>query len=401
MRAPRALLSALLLVRLADEWFSFLPAGIVEPLHAELGLSYAQAGTLLVVLPAGGLIGTPLAVAADHVSRRMLASAGAIVYGLCLLAFATSSSFPTLVAAAFVMGAASDALVHGCEVALVDLAGDALAPALARVNLLGLVGDVLGPLLLSAVAAAGLGWRAAFMIGAALMLAYGGWLASQPLPPPRPSHERPRPFEGVREVLRDRWVLRLAFVATVFSIFDEPFLGFSIAYLERVRGQPHSLATAIVATVVAGGIAGSALVARRGGRSLERTLFLGSLAILASIAGIIAAPAVPMQVLAALVFGAAGAIVWVALQGALLGARPGLAGTTTAVWSTIELLGIGFPLLVGMVADAHGLRAALWLYAVAACLFVALVATISGERRDPGGGSGAAISHATADSPSS
>lgn len=364
-------------------------------------MSYAQAGAILVILPAGGVVGTPLAVAADHVSRRLLASTGALVYGLCLLAFATSSSFPILAAAAFVMGAASDALVHGCEVALVDLAGDSLAPALARVNLLGLIGDVLGPLLLSAVAAAGLGWRPAFMIGAALMLAYGGWLASQPLPPPRPRDERPRPLEGLRQVARDRRVLRLAFVATVFSLFDEPFLGFSIAYLERVRGQSHSLATAIAATVVAGGIGGSALMARRAGRSLERTLFVGSLAILTSIAGIIAAPAVPMQVAAALVFGGAGAIVWVALQGALLSARPGLAGTTTAVWSTVELLGIGFPLLVGVVADAHGLTAALWLYAAAACVFVALVATTSDERRDPAGGSEADGSDATADLPSS
>jgi predicted MFS family arabinose efflux permease len=201
----------------------------------------------------------------------------------------------------------------------------------------------------------------------------------------------------VREVMRDRRVLRLAFVATVFSLFDEPFLGFSIAYLERVRGQSHSLATAIAAVVVAGGIAGSALVARRGGRSLERTLLLGSIAILVSIVGIIAAPAIPMQVAAGLVFGGAGAIVWVALQGALLGARPGLAGTTTAVWSTIELLGIGFPLLAGAVADAQGLTAALWLYAAAACVFIALVATTSSDRRDPAAGKetggGASTSH--------
>lgn len=183
-------------------------------------------------------------------------------------------------------------------------------------------------------------------------------------------------------MVRDRRVLRLAFVATVFSLFDEPFLGFSIAYLERVRGQPHSLATALAATVVAGGLAGSALVARGGGRSLRRTLLVGSVAILSSIAGIIAAPAIPLQIAAGLVFGGAGAIVWVVVQGALLSARPGLAGTTTAVWSTVQLLGIGFPLLAGVVADAHGLSSALWLYAGAACAFVVLVATTSDERRD-------------------
>jgi hypothetical protein len=75
------------------------------------------------------------------------------------------------------------------------------------------------------------------------------------------------------------------------------------------------------------------------------------------------------------------------------------------------MLGIGFPLLAGVVADAHGLAAALWLYAGAACMFVVLVASTSGERRGAAGGSGTAASDATggsrtasdaaADSPSS
>ena len=65
-------------------------------------------------------------IAADYMSRRWLASLGAAAYGVSLIVFGTSHSLITLVIAAFCWGAAGDAFVHGCEVALVDLAGDDL-----------------------------------------------------------------------------------------------------------------------------------------------------------------------------------------------------------------------------------------------------------------------------------
>ena len=120
-----------MLVRFADEWAAFLPAGALEPIRHDLGLSYTQAGAVLAALPAGGLLGNVFVVAADYVSRRMLASLGALAYGLALIAFGLSHSLPTLLLAAFVWGAASDAFVHGCEVALVDLAGEDLPQSLA------------------------------------------------------------------------------------------------------------------------------------------------------------------------------------------------------------------------------------------------------------------------------
>lgn len=136
-RAPAGLLAVLLFVDFADEWFTFLPAGALEPIRSDLGITYGEVALLLVALSAGGLIGQGLVVATDFVSRRWLAAGGAFVYALCLLAFAAGDSFAVLLAAAFVWGAASDAFVYASQVALVDLAGDDLAPMLARVNALG------------------------------------------------------------------------------------------------------------------------------------------------------------------------------------------------------------------------------------------------------------------------
>ena len=137
MRVPFSLVAALLLVDLADEWLTFLPSGSLESIRADLGLTYAEVGLVLVALPAGGLIGNSLSVAADFVSRRLLASVGALLYGICLIAFGLADSLVVLLVASFVWGIASDAFVHSCQVAVVDLCRDDLAPALARLNAKG------------------------------------------------------------------------------------------------------------------------------------------------------------------------------------------------------------------------------------------------------------------------
>ncbi|HLQ34276.1 MAG TPA: hypothetical protein VK457_16445, partial [Chloroflexota bacterium] len=78
VRAPLSLLAALLLAGFADEWFTYWPFGSLEPIKADLGLSYAQMGLAVGSLTAGGLLGHFFRVAADFVDRRWLASLGAV-----------------------------------------------------------------------------------------------------------------------------------------------------------------------------------------------------------------------------------------------------------------------------------------------------------------------------------
>lgn len=264
-RAPYGLVAALLLVRFADEWTTFLPAGALEPIRRDLGLTYAEAAGVLVALPAGGLVGTFFVIAADYVSRRWLASLGALAYGLAMIGFGLGHSLPVLLAAAFAWGAASDAFVHGCEVALVDLAGDELPKTLARMNAWAAVGDLLGPLTLALAVALGFGWRGAFVGGGALMLGYAAWLATQRLPPPHPPASLPNPFAGVWAILKDRRVLVVAVALGLYGLLDEPLAGFLIAYLERVRRLSPALATAPVMAILVGGMGGFAAFERIAG----------------------------------------------------------------------------------------------------------------------------------------
>jgi predicted MFS family arabinose efflux permease len=372
--APYGLVAALLLVRFADEWATFLPAGALEPIRSELGLSYAQAAGILVALPAGGVLGNVFVVAADHVSRRLLASLGALAYGLALIAFGLAHGLPMLLAAAFIWGAASDAFVHGCEVALVDLAGEALPSALARMNGWAAIGDLLGPLTLAAGAVIGFGWRGAFLAGGLGMFGYAVWIASQALPPPHPPPQASHPLAGVLEALKDRHVLFLALVLGLFGLLDEPLAAFMIAYLARVRGLSVQIATLLAMTLLVGGLIGYAAFERLcGGRSRRSILTGGAIVMSCALPAVLFAPVVALQATAGLAFGAAASVFYTTLETVALTSRPGQAGAASAAVSSIGMLGLGFPALVGLVADAHGLTAGVSLYVAIPPIILALV----------------------------
>ena len=375
-RAPLSLLLALLLVGFADEWLTFFPAGLLSPIQADLGLSYTEAGLLLLSLSAGGIAGLGVQIAADFVSRRLMTSAGALLYGLCLLAFALTDSFLMLVTAGLLWGLASDALTTGCDVTLVDLYGDDLAPVLGRVNALSSVGDLLAPLTLAAASALGLHWHAVFALGGGAMLLYAAWLGLQRFPPPRTEEEdEPKtPLRSVLAVLRDRRVLVLAGAVGLFALLDEPFWGFLLAHFEHTRGISPAAGTLVVSVGVAAGVAGYLAVAPLSRRASTRELLLvGAGALTLGTAGLVFLPSLVLVLPAALLFGVAGAVFYAVLEAAYLTLRPGQAGATSAVVSAVGLLGTGFPLLAGYVADIAGLSAGLLLYVAAAVLLLPLV----------------------------
>jgi predicted MFS family arabinose efflux permease len=363
------------LVRFADEWTTFLPAGALEPIRRDLSLTYTQVAGVMVALPAGGILGNFFVLAADYVSRRWLASLGAATYGVAMIAFGVGHSLPVLLAAAFAWGAASDAFVHGAEVALVDLAEDALGKTLARMNAWSSVGDLLGPATLALAATLGFGWRGAFLGCGVAMLGYAAWLGAHRFPPPHPPKTLHNPLAGVWRIARDREVLLLALVLGLYGLLDEPLDGFMIAYLERVRGLTPALATAPVIAMLIGGVAGFGAFERLAGARSPRAVILAcAAALVATLPVAIFAPFMPLQLAAALGFGVAGAVLYTTLESVLLALRPGQAGATGFVVSTVGMAGMAFPALVGALADSRGLAVGLALYAAVPPLIIGLAA---------------------------
>jgi predicted MFS family arabinose efflux permease len=380
---PLAIPLALVVVRGADEWFGFLPIGVIESVRADLGLTYADVGLILAAPAASGLLGHGLWIAADYVDRRLMSTVGAVFYGLCLLLIASAHSLGLVLAGAFLWGIASDGMIAGCELTLIQLSGPRLTANLGWVNAFAAVGDLLGPL--SVAFATGLGgdWRQILVTGGSGTLLYGLLLSRQSFPPRQPTPpDAAKPLDAIRAVLAARHVLLLGLVAGLFSLLDEPFLGFLIVYLQQVQGLAAAAALAVVAIAVGSGIIGSIAVSWFSGRlSATRLLWTFGVLIAGSVGLLVFSPLVAGLLVGAFVFGLSGAIFYSVLQAAYFSRRPDQAGVVRAVISTVGWVGIGFPALVGAVADSHGLTLGLSLYAAVPIAFLVLLVPATGDAR--------------------
>jgi FSR family fosmidomycin resistance protein-like MFS transporter len=360
---------SLLLVRFFDETVAYLPYAAVESIRADVHLTYAQAGFLLFLYPGIGLLTTPFGVLVDRTNRRLLALLGGLGYGVGLCLFAAAGDFWMLFTAVCVMGILGDLLVQAAEVSLVEIAGDNVEPALARANLLASLGDLAGPLLLAAALWSGLGWRAAFWVAGAAMIAYGLVLASRPLPPPRRDDEEQTALAMFLAVARDRRVIVAGLLVAVIVAFDDTFIGFAMAYL--ITGQEMSPVVATVATGagMAGGVAAAAWASRTGGRRVG--LRACALALTAGVFLLVLIPTAVTAALSMALVGAAVNLAWIVLQARYMTLRPGQVGTTSAVAEAVSQIGVTTPLVTGLLADKVGLPPAMWLYCVLALVFVA------------------------------
>jgi hypothetical protein len=374
------LVASLLLVDFSDEWLTFLPAASTDAIRGDLGLSLAQTGAVLVLLSAGGIVGNLFTLAADFVSRRALAGFGALGYGACMIAFGTGRSFTVLAVAAFAWGAASDAFVHGSQLALADLAGDELEPTLASTNLLASIGAFLAPVCVAGAETAGIGWRPLVVGGGAAMLGYAAWLGAQPLPPPPRSDRSATPWAGVRAVTGDRWVRHLAAINALGDIFDTAFLGFLTVFLVEHRGFSAAGAASMVALALGSGTLTYLVLATTTRRPSARAAFVGTS--VARVAGVALLILVAHPVVVAVTvcgLGVGGAVYWVNLQASMLRARPGQTGTTYSVIATLSLPALALPPLIGAGADRLGVAVGMGLYALVS-LAILLVAAVPHSR---------------------
>ncbi|MGZ8763505.1 MAG: MFS transporter [Acidimicrobiia bacterium] len=364
------MVAGLVLVDAADEWFSYLPASAAPQIRDDLGLSYAQLGVLLVLLPAGGMLGNVTLVAADFVSRRVIATSGALTYAGCLAVFALGDSFAVLAIASFVWGAASDAFVHGAGLALADLAGDDIDATLAGKDLMGSIGTIASPACVAIAAMLGIGWRPLFGGGAVVMALFAVWLARQPLPAPAAVGHTP--WSALRGTVRDPRVWRMTVVLLLWDTIEAPFLGLAAASLVTTNGYSEGAATLLVGTWTLGATLafGSMLLwPPRGESTMRRAALLRCAAILAmAIAG---APVVVG--FAAFVVGASGARFWVPYQSEVLRLRPDQRGTTWAVIAGLSIPGLAIPPLLGTLADWHGSQVALFAFALMPVLTLAVL----------------------------
>lgn len=186
---------------------------------------------------------------------------------------------------------------------------------------------------------------------------------------------------SLREVVGDRRVWVIGLVLLLLTPFDEPFLGFAIAYFDNVRGQSSAVATLVGGAATIGGVLGAAVAGTVGRRLGRRTALVGAVVVATGVVLVAVAPWLVMQALGAATLGVGLYLVWVDIQARTLTLRPGQAGATGSVVDVISQPGAVVPLAIGHLADRAGLAAAMAAFVGLALLLVAAAALAASVHR--------------------
>ena len=344
----------------------------------------------------GGALELPLGIVASGPARRRRAVlAGGIIFILSLLAVAGARSFLVLLAAFTVFFPASGAFVSLTQAELMDAWPDRQAQVMARWDLAGSTGAVAGPLLLTAVLAAGGGWRTAYLaLAAAAAVAWLGTCLRDPVPAAAPAADASDASDAsdalaggefwararlVLAALRDwptaRWVLLIE----VADLLVDVLTGFLALYLVDVAHLPPPVAALAIAIRLGAGLAGDAALVLVLERVADVTVLRAS-AVAAALLypGFLLAPGPVAKVIILAVLSAATAPWYPILQARLYGSLPGRSSVAVTLSSAAALAGGLGPLAVGLIAQAFGLS---WALAV---LVVVPVAVLAGSAGAPG-----------------
>lgn len=381
-----------LAVELADELVDGAKGAALPLIRHDLGLSYGQVGLLASVpLLVGGALELPLGImASGPVRRRRAVLAGGIVFILSLLAVAGARSFLVLLAAFTVFFPASGAFVSLTQAELMDAWPDRQARVMARWDLAGSTGAVAGPLLLTAVLAAGGGWRTAYLaLAAAAAVAWLGTCLRDPVPvaaaDASPAADAPDGLADggfwararlVLGALRDRSTMRWVLLIEVADLLVDVLTGFLALYLVDVVHLPPAVAALAIALRLGAGLAGDAVLVLVLERVADVTVLRAS-AVAAALLypGFLLAPGPAAKLIILAVLSAATAPWYPILQARLYGSLPGRSSVAVTLSSAAALAGGLGPLTVGLLAEAFGLS---WALAVLVVVPVAVLAGSAG-----------------------
>jgi fucose permease len=323
----------------------------------------------------GGLAGLVAARAGRRPARAVVIRAGLAGAAAAWLVVGYGDVVGATVAAAFVVSLLGTSALVRLWGVLADVHGRWRTVALTEGEVAVSLGSIVAPLMVGGLAATALGWRAAFIAGAATVALAVVATVTVRLPPPTP-----KPAVARTPGLRRPAPTLVAVVAIVALEFSLSF--WLASYLDDSVGLRRGVAVAMVSGLYVANLAGR-LLASRLARRLEAARLLAG-ALLLGLAGL-------PPLLAAT--GALAAAVGIALSGAGIGATFPLVsslhvgvsarGAAGAVGEVLVAAAFGQvlgPLAVGAIAEASTLRAGLLLLPVLILAALAALARYQGLR---------------------
>lgn len=369
--------------RFVDEVASGVLLVLMPVLRRRLGLSVTQVGWCFQALHSVAAVVEPVSGAAiDVVRRRPLLVWEAFGWAGALLLAAGAPSFGWLVGAFALAGAASGPLAHTADVVLIEAHPGREERIQSRSTTIDTVGALLAPAAVALFAWAGFEQRLLLAGAGAAIATYGVALAGAIIPGPGGSAGRTgslvsiahgvRPVAGrIASVLGDptarRWLLALV----LHELLDLPEL-FEPVWLREVVGLSQGLVAVHVALGMVATLLGLLLVDRWLARGLAGPVLRASLLGTVLVYPLwLLLPGTATRLLLVVPRNLVMAPLWPILRARALGARPGAAGTVSALSSLTGLL----PLVavLGAAANRWGLTAVLLSVTLAAVVALAWV----------------------------
>lgn len=358
-------------------------------IRADLALTYAEIG-VLISLPAilANLIEPALGILADTWRRRVLILGGGVLFGLSALLTALSQSFWPLLFTFILFNPASGAFVGLSQAALMDHDPARREHNMARWTFAGSVGVVAGPLALGGAVWIGLGWRGLYAVFAVLTagLVALAWRLTFPNGHDARQNgdngdtgENGEPVTSFRDglraagrALRRRDVQRWLVLLEAGDLMLDVLYSYLALYFVDVVGVAPERAGFAVAVWTIVGLVGDFLLIPL----LERVRGLSYLRLSATLVLVIYPAFLVIQPLGVklILLGLLGLLNagWYAiLKAQLYAAMPGQSGTSLAVNNAAGFVASFIPLGLGALADAAGLRVAMWLLLVGPVILVA------------------------------
>jgi len=338
-------------------------AVLVADLAAGLRLSPGELGLALAAGATGGLTTLVLGgLVVDRTGRRPFAVGGLVGLALAYLLLARVGSLGALVAVGLLYGAAGGLLDLGANALGADVERAARRHLMTRLQAAFSAAAAVGALASGLALAAGAAYGDAYVALAVALLAVAAVLARAPLPPPAAGdgHGAPPPG-GARRLLALPGVALGTGVVVLCFLGDGAIEGYSGLYLRSVLESGPLLAGlafgAFHLAMTAGRLGGAVLIARVGERRVLGLAGTGASAAMALTAG---AQAPALAGAGLLLVGLALApVVPIALSVAARGAGDRAGAAVSVVVTAGYLSFIAGPPLVGLLAEATSLRAAL------------------------------------------
>ena len=334
------------------------PNGSPDLLHDFHVSPALAAGWTLVAMQLLGALEAPVFALTVRWPRRSLLAAAQLAMAVTCLCAAAAPSYWMLLAALLLYGPATGIACGTAQAALVDGSPGRAESVLSRWALYQSIGDLAAPLLLAGLAFLGSGWRAAFVVAAAMALAQallvraGSSLPRSMPPPPEEAGEEP-----------GRGGLRAAILwcgaGVLCTLMDEALVSFGALHLEALGATPAERGLALGAATLSA--IGALVAVERVAARLEgmRLLLLASAGCAVVFAGCLVTSSLPLgAALLALTFALAAPLHPV-VSARAFAALPGRSTAVNVINSSMATVELAIPLLLGAIADRFGVRAAL------------------------------------------